>query len=79
MGIGDWIGCILFVVWLIGVGLLAHLIPSALAEDDFLSVAMGLEPERISVLMALFVVSWPVSGPFLAVMMARAKRKEKEK
>jgi hypothetical protein len=62
--------------WLLGVGALAHLLPKALAEDDFMSIAMGLEPERISVFSAIVIVSWPLSIPVM-IMMKRRKEKGK--
>jgi hypothetical protein len=65
------------VVWLLGVGLLAHALPRIMAEDDFLSIAMGLEPERVSVAGAIAIVGWPVTLPVLWVMVYRKKRKDK--
>lgn len=68
MSIGEVVGCLLVLGWLLGVGLLAHAVLGWLAEDDFISLAMQIAPERVAILMAMTVVSWPLSIPALAVM-----------
>lgn len=67
---GELLGCIALVVWLVGTGVIAHLIPKVLEENDFTQMLMALEPERVSLLLALIAVSWPVSIPALIVMTA---------
>jgi hypothetical protein len=72
----DWFGCTGVIVWLSGVGLLAHAIPVVLkAEDDpFIDTAMELFPERVALVMSLVIVSWPLSVPSLAAMRVSRKR-----
>lgn len=74
MTIGELIGCIIVVVWLAGAGALAHVIPKLLEENDFTQMAMAMEPERVSVLMAICVVSWPITLPALLVMKMAKER-----
>lgn len=74
MTIGELLGCIAIVAWLAGVGLMAHFVPEVLEENDFTQMAMNMEPERVSVLLALVTVSWPISVPALIVMKAMKDR-----
>lgn len=75
-GIG--IGCLL--VWLLGVGLLAHAIPVWLRDDeempDYVRAGIAFFPERVAVLLAFVIVGWPLAVPAL-ILMQKAKEKEK--
>jgi hypothetical protein len=73
----DWVGCIAVIVWLSGVGVLAHAIPAALkaAEDPFIDTAMSIFPEGVAVLMSIVIVSWPLSVPALIIMMPSRKKR----
>lgn len=66
----DWVGCSAVIVWLSGVGALAHVIPAALkaAKEPFVDAAMALFPEKVALLMSLVIVSWPLSVPALTAM-----------
>jgi hypothetical protein len=43
---------------------------------DAMRISMSMFPERVSVLMAIVIVSWPLSMPVLAVIVV-VKAKEK--
>ena len=69
------------VVWFIGVGVFAHAVPHMLDSDempDVVRIGISRQPERVAVLMAIVVVSWPLSVPALTVMMKVRQKKEKE-
>jgi hypothetical protein len=73
MSIGELLLSAAVVGWFLGIGLLAHAIPKWLEDNDFTQMVMVLEPERLSVLMALFVVAWPVAIPVAALMQSKRK------
>lgn len=74
MTIGELIGCVVVVVWLVGAGLLAHAIPKWLEENDITQMGMVMMPELISVVMAIVIASWPVSMPALIIMKKMKER-----
>lgn len=77
MTAGELIGCIAVIIWLLGIGGLAHVIPRWLEEDNFIQMLTVMAPERVSILMALVIVSWPVSMPALIIMKAMNEKKER--
>lgn len=71
---GEIIGSVALLVWLAGIGGLAHAVPKWLAEDDYLAIGMQMMPERVAVVMGIVIVAWPVSMPALIVMKAMRER-----
>lgn len=77
MHILQWATVAGLLIWLVGVGLLAHAF-AALVEDempDYIRIGISLFAERIAVVAALVIVSWPLSMPCLWIMWKNKRRK----
>lgn len=67
-----WISYSLFVLWLLGVGLLATAMPLALREASkkhpILGTAIEMMPEAVCLFFAVMIASWPVSFTTMAII-----------
>jgi hypothetical protein len=78
MTLSEWAFVVCSVGWLVGVGLLADAFPRWLEDGDVpdaIRIALSMFPENVGVLMAIVIVSWPVSIPCLIVMQAKGEKK----
>lgn len=68
----QWVECTSIVVWLAGIGLLAHTVPVVLKQeaehDPFIDTGLSMFPERAALAISLVIVSWPLSVPVMSCM-----------
>ncbi|MET9436951.1 hypothetical protein [Streptomyces sp. NPDC006551] len=62
-----WIAAAAFVLYLAGIGGLAHLWPYVIRRDARLQLATDVNPIAVSLLLALVTVAWPGTLPAAAL------------
>lgn len=79
MSVIDWLCVVAVLVWLGGVGLMAHAVVPLILEDedtpDLVRLGMREMPELLALPLAIAITGWPLAMPVLIVM---SKRKKKE-
>lgn len=75
----DWLCVIVVLVWLGGVGLMAHAVVPMILEDedtpDLVRLGMREMPELLALPLAIAITGWPLAMPVLIVLSKRKKEK----
>lgn len=75
----DWLCVIAVLVWLSGVGLMAHAVVPLILKDentpDLVRLGMREMPELLALPLAIAITGWPLAMPVLIALSKRKKEK----